>query len=466
MTSRRPAVQRHSDRGQTSSDFLGMIVVVAAIVGVLTSAGLGTLLLSQIEAAICRIAGGTCSVAAISHVPPSECEVSSHSVAVTGDVVVFSVDLGASGNLTLSKAVDPSGKAHWYVQQEGEGRIGADVSFGEEAGLGDLGEGVNADVKAFLRGGAGMKMEFATQKAARDFMTAAEHEPIKRALTGWDPTGLTHWLADKADGHHYNPPKPTEYFFDGGAKVEGSLDAKAGVGSVGAEASGSAVVGVKFMPNPDGSTNKTVYLKVSADAEAKLGVFEAVEGKAGAGGEAVVGIEYDGQGRAKTATLDLAGNLKAQLGPNGEVGGEQTITDLAGKAVKGAPELGNSIGGGATGKLGFTIDLTQGDNRNVVADGLHSLGIPVLQGDGSTNTPGPVDGVKGIYNLFDSGAPGNYLTRTTYATSTNDTKGKLKGGDADTFGVEGGLTFEDQKITGGAYYQPGQGFVPWTACAG
>jgi hypothetical protein len=466
MTLPRPAAQRHSDHGQTSTEFLGMIVVVAAIVGVLTTAGLGTLLVNQIEAAICRITGGSCTVAAVSHVPVTECEVNSHSVEVTGDVVVFSVDLGATGKLTLSKAVDPGGKAHWYVQQEGEGRIGADVMLGEEAGAGDLGEGVSAEVKAFLRGAGGMKMEFATEQAAQDFMTAAEHEPIKQAITGWDPTGLTHWLADKVDGHHYDPPKPTEYFFDGGEKIEGSVDAKAGVGSAGAKASASAVVGVKFTPNPDGSTNKTVYLKMSADAAATMGVFEAVDGEAGAGGEVVVGIEYDGQGRAKTATLDLAGRLKAQLGPGGEVGGKQTISDLAGMVAKGAPELGGNVGGARTGKLGFTIDLTQGDNRTVVADGLHSLGIPILQGDGSASTPNPVDGVKGLYQLFDSGAPGTYLTATSYATSTSGGTGGLKGGDGLTFGVEGGLTFEDQKITGGAYYEPGQGFVTWQPCAG
>ncbi|HEX2808644.1 MAG TPA: hypothetical protein VHN80_20975, partial [Kineosporiaceae bacterium] len=183
MTLPRPAAQRHSDHGQTSTEFLGMIVVVAAIVGVLTTAGLGTLLVNQIEAAICRITGGSCTVAAVSHVPVTECEVNSHSVEVTGDVVVFSVDLGATGKLTLSKAVDPGGKAHWYVQQEGEGRIGADVMLGEEAGAGDLGEGVSAEVKAFLRGAGGMKMEFATEQAAQDFMTAAEHEPIKQAIT-------------------------------------------------------------------------------------------------------------------------------------------------------------------------------------------------------------------------------------------------------------------------------------------
>lgn len=117
-------------------------------------------------------------------------------------VVLFSVDIGGSAKLTLAKTIDSTGSVHWYVSQEGGARLGADFLIGEKAHLGDLGEGVSAEVTALATAGAGAKMEFTDEKQAREFMTAAAHEPVKDSLTGWDPTGFTHWVADQVDGHH------------------------------------------------------------------------------------------------------------------------------------------------------------------------------------------------------------------------------------------------------------------------
>jgi len=61
--------------------------------------------------------------------------------------------------------------------------------------------GVSAEVTALATAGAGAKMEFTDDKQAREFMTAAAHEPVKDSPTGWDPTSFTHWVADQVDGH-------------------------------------------------------------------------------------------------------------------------------------------------------------------------------------------------------------------------------------------------------------------------
>ena len=124
----------------------------------------------------------------------------------------------------------------------------------------------------------------------------------------------------------------------------------------------------------------------------------------------------------------------------------------------------SNVGGAFTGKLQFRIDLRKGENRNVLADGLHSIDVPLLNGDGGQNPPGAYAGVKGIYDLFDSGADGTQLTATAYASQTGGDKLAIKGGDVLTFGVEAGLKSEDRKIIGGTYYSPGSGFVKWNAC--
>lgn len=453
------------ERGQSSAEYLGAIVVVVVVVAaVLVGAtGVGKHVSAGIQAAVCRISGGGCTVNAILHVPDEDCEVYSHAGEVSTDVVAFSVDLGASGSLTLSKAVSPDGKEHWYVDQAGELRAGADFLLGEEAGLGDLGEGVGAEVTALATAGGGAKMEFADEAAAREFMTAAAHEPVKQGLTGWDPTGLTHWLADKVDGHHYAPPAPEEYFFEAGAQAADALDAKAGVASAGASAGVAGVVGVKVTPVGTGGSKKTVYLKLSADAAMEMGLFDAAGASTSGSGEVVVGIEYDPAGHPVAASLEGAGTLKGELSGSVPMGPETTLAQIAGFTPKGAPESGQSASIGGTAKIGLSIDLTQGQNSAVLARGLHALGVPVLRGLGGP-TPDAVTGLKGVYDLFDSGADGTSLTVTTYDTKEGGSTVGAKAGDVLTFGIEAGYQTTDDTLTSGYYYSPGDGLVKWQSC--
>lgn len=457
---------RSGDSGQTSADYLGVIAVVVVVISALLlgTTAIGKHVSAGIQAAICRIDGGNCTVGKILHQPDEECEVYTHSGEVSADVVLFSVDVGGSAKLTLAKTVDPDGKVHWYVTQQGDAHLGADFLIGEEAHLGDLGEGVAGEVKALATGGAGAKMEFGSEKDAREFMTAAAHEPVKDAMTGWDPTGITHWVADKVDGHHYDPPDPKEYFFEGGGKIEGSLDAKAGVGGVGGSAGVAGVVGVKVTPQDKGKPHRTVYMKATAEVAAKLGLLEVVEGEAGVESEVVVGVEYDGDGHAVRASLEAAGTLKKGFGANGEVVGKGTIASLAGFTAKSATTAGTSAGDGVRGKITFTMDLADRENADALANALHTLGIPVLHGNGSATPPGVVDAVGALYNRFDEGADGTTITVTTHDISETGGTIGAKGGDVLTFGAEAGLQFEDSNATSGYYYSPGDGFVKWQQC--
>jgi len=448
---------------------MGLLGIVSAVIVAISMAGLGTTISETIRAAVCRIAGLSCDAAGAmptSHVPQSACETNYESREVSADVVVFSVDVGGTAKLGLSRTVDKDGKVHWYVQQEGELRVGADVLFGEKAGLGNLGDDVSAELKAFLKGAGGAKMEFATEQDARDFITAAQHEVVKRAVTGWDPTGLGHWIADQVDGYHYDPPAPTEYFFDGGAKVEAGADAKVGAGKsigVGVKGGSAGVVGVRIKPNADGTSNKTVYLKMTQDAAFKLGIADAVQGEVGLKTDVVVALEYDGKGNPKTFGLDAALTGKLQGSLNTPVTGEKTV-NIGKLAPKGKLKLADQLGGAAAGKARFTIDLTKGNNVNVVADALHSVGVPVLTDHGADRPPDPITAAEALYDLYDSGADGTYLSLTAYAAETGGGTAGIKGGDGLTFGADGAVKLETGKTIGGWYWQPGVGLTPWAAC--
>ncbi|MBK7622274.1 MAG: hypothetical protein IPJ14_06300 [Kineosporiaceae bacterium] len=465
------------DQGQTSSELMGILVVIALIIGVLAPSGLGGQLADDIRVLICRIAGQSCSAGttAISHVP-EECTTLSHSEQIKADVTVFSVNVGGSGKLTLTKTVDSSGKTHWFVQQEGEGHLGAKAIFGESAGVGDLGEGLKASVTAALTGSAGAKYEFPTEQAARDFLTAARDEPAKRAVVGpFDPFGFGKKLLDKIDGVSYDPPPPTETFYAGGALVSGTAEGKAGVAALTGNGSVTALLGVKVKSatpaSADGSVpargeTRTVYLQVSSEAAAQLGVFETVSGTIGDSSEVVVGIEYDDTGKAISATLDATGTLTGQLGL-GATGGEkgQPATPLTPAVPKGTTGAGDlSIGGGKAGTLQMRVDLTQGNNRDVVADGLHSIGVPVLMNDG-TGSVDPVTGLTGMYRLFEDGAPGTTLGVVLYSQNDGGLSGGVEGGEGIGFGIEGGVSTQDRSVDRAAYFQPGQGFVTWEQCS-
>jgi hypothetical protein len=451
-----------------SAELMGIIVVIAAVIAALATAGLAPQLSGDLGAAICKIAGGDCAgtPASLDRTPSTACETLNSTGEISADVVAFSVDIGGSGQYTLSRTVDHDGKEHWYVSLQGGARAGVDVMLGEKANLGDFGEGTSAEIKAFLKGTGGAKYEFANEDAARDFVTDSEHELAKQAIlpSSSDPFGLGHKLMNKIDGHSFEPPKATEYFYEGGGQLDASGEITAGAAKIGATGSGSAVVGVKISPQPDNTSNQTVYVKVSQEIGAKLGLFEKVAGDAGVKGEVVVGITYDHLGNPITATVDAAGTLKASLGPKLPVGEKTKIADIAGMTPKGQTKVGKTLGGSLTGKAQFRIDLTAGDNLPVLADGLHSIGAPLLLNEGSGNTPNPVDGVKGVYDLFDNGAEGTQLTVTTYTGSSRGDSVGVKGGDVLTFGAEGGLKFEDRNVATGSYYSPGNGFVTWEQC--
>ena len=50
--------RRRDDRGQTAAEYLGIVVVIGAIIGVLATTQIGTTLQTAITAAIAKVAAG------------------------------------------------------------------------------------------------------------------------------------------------------------------------------------------------------------------------------------------------------------------------------------------------------------------------------------------------------------------------------------------------------------------------
>lgn len=120
--------------------------------------------------------------------------------------------------------------------------------------------------------------------------------------------------------------------------------------------------------------------------------------------EVTVGITYDRRGTPIEASREGAGSLEGELTGTGEVGGKQTIADVAGYAPQGPP-----------------------------------------------------------VRVFEKEVDGTTVAITTYRGSSNRAGLTLKGGAGLAFGLDDGSSFQDQK-TDGFYYPPGKGFAQWQEC--
>jgi hypothetical protein len=335
----------------------------------------------------------------------------------------------------------------WLVTLEGGGKIGGRAEFGETAGAGSFGEGLDAQVEAALRGEAGAQYAFSSEQAARDFVTDAQHELAKRAV---NPSGLgpVQWLLNKVDGRSFDPPPPVKTFFGGGGQAAGELSGTAGAGT----AVGSAKAANLLRVEQDTQQKRTTYqLRLSREMGVKLGLLEQFEGGLSAASEVVLSLTYDDvTGQAVGATFEAAGEVGAELGPKLPFGADA--------------EAGGTTGGTKKLVSQFDIDLTQGNNRDVLADALHSAGLPVLQGDGSGTDPGLVGGARSVYDLFADGAPGTTASYRVYDVGKGGISGGVSGGAGISFGVDGGVTFEDATLSSAGYHEPGQGWVRWNDC--
>ncbi|MFD4033396.1 alpha/beta hydrolase [Streptomyces sp. NPDC058637] len=120
-------IQRRRDAGQTAMEYLGMILVVVALVGGLVATGIGGQLTGEIRNAICRLTGSAC--------PAPDVDV------VAGD----GTDAGSGGGASTGGGTDSVG---------GTGFEGSTVTGGTGAGGAETSGGAGTSGGAVTSGGA------------------------------------------------------------------------------------------------------------------------------------------------------------------------------------------------------------------------------------------------------------------------------------------------------------------------
>lgn len=434
--SRNPRAQR----GQTAVEYLGLLALIAVIIGVLLVTPIADPIRDGIRAAICRIAGGECTTSsgatADGRPPLDQCVRDSSKRGIAGDVKAFFIEIGGGVEALREERADGSVK----ITIKGNAKAGlefstpgADVSaLGKEGGTGERSLEVSGN------GEVAKSWVFENADDADDFVDDVKKKVIAIA----DPRPNFPGTDDDAD---IELPPSTETTVAGGVSVR----AKGELGSgTGLEGNLGASVGATFNEK---TGDKTVFFEVSGGGSASVG----------AGGDL---FDIGGSGQAKTKigiTYDKDGNEKSLM-----VIGQLDVTATAGfedvtegadleKMLKNAKKLTSSGGGGAGGRLivDARLDLTNPENR----DALRSF----IDGR-DPNTGEAVPRTDGAAGLFDRFKDEGVVNARAYALSTSETGAEL---DLGVFGISGEYTSEDAKLVDAFYRDLENGdFQRWEEC--
>jgi hypothetical protein len=320
---------------------------------------------------------------------------------------------------------------------------------------------VRQDATAATTGG--QLTEFATEDAAREYITAAQHMPVRQRLIDADPTGLVSRLANSIDGHSAVEPRPDAYFVDGGTALDLSNEARSGVGG---DLVGGGMTGIAEVKLDDSSEpGTTLYVQLSSAAISGLGLRSGSStGLLRSAGLGIASVKFDWTGQPESLVIEAAGELPGRLGPPFGSAGPNLMTGLVSPGPSSDDEQ-------FIGRVSIGIGLTDLSTAAIATGALHALGVPLLlnrraddtadetlAGPGSSAAVG-IDPVKRLYELLDAGTADTSVTVNTYRKlPTAASPGAV------TLGLQGGLTVANALPAADYYYAPGQGFVQWQTC--
>ncbi len=460
-----------SQRGAVAVEYLGVIVVVAALILsiVVASPGLGGKVVFGIQTAICRILGGGCPAAPTDPFKPNgPCVTATSSKGGDAGLTIFSVHVGGNAQYTRSKLSN----GHVLITLKGGGNVGGDFKLGASGevqapgGL-RLKEGAGGNLQALLSGNVANTYEFDNDEQANKFVGQLEQgaldtiNPLKNPLIGLSPAaGIANGISGLLGGPHIGGsdvklPPSKETFVEAGPEV--NLNGSIGDGAAGASGTigGSELVGAKFNHQ---TGEKTIYLKVNGKANGSAGILFGPGGTLGAEGTGLVAVTIDKNGNATNLRLQAEGQIRGGANVAGSVENlDQLIKGIKGAGVKGSDQNGKKY------QLTADLDLTDPANAAAAQNLLTSIGQgALLSGNplGAVN-PNSVDAAQQFYQRLNDAGKISFLT---YDQSQQNYGFDLSGGEGVKFGINGGLEFSQGNLESAYYHIPGVGFVPLSDC--
>jgi len=444
----------HQDqRGITSSDYAGILVVVSLVFLALFALNLDEKIAPAVDEAVCTILGGeNCGEQPVAQVP-EKCLIGKTTTSANANVFIAFVQIDKDSILIREDFSDGSSKFTIVDNTEAAGELFA----GAKAKVGKLGADLSAEALAGVGLAGGRVFEFDNQDDADAFQetvqAAGGFDGILRDLASYDDEipllgwnnplgGVNDWALDQLGiDDNGDLPKPTETYVEGKAFLNGSGKAGAGVGVIDGELKalieGAGVVKVTSSGKNEGDVEFTVQL--DADASGGLTV-----GTLGGGLNGQLGftatISLDAQNGYKPDKLVLKGNAgyTGSLDTNLLLEGDE-LKDVS-KALK-EVSLSSSDGIGQGLEVSAELDLTDPDNLAATLQALTSQGQNVLPLAQRIDEDGKLG--------FD-----------TYDLATSETEGSIKVGLGVGGGGGGSSSSETQSDRSGLVRLPGGTFEP------
>lgn len=313
-------LRRHlrDDDGQTSAEYLGVLVVIAVIVGALVIAnpGVGGTLRDAIRATICAIGGGSAcdAVQANPWEPTAPCVLSRAGGEGSAELHIAVVDLGGGKGFTVEERSDGTFAVTMYEN----GEIGLSTGVGGGLSVSTGGSSTGGKVEA-RTGGKATRQNGRTEvfdnaddaaQFVQDQLVSAGIDTLPPGVK--QPVQLGRWVIDKVTGHE--TPSGTEESTHSTTGLEVNAKAEAGTPLVGGIT--EATVSGAYERKEDARSGDVSYSfdlssSVIADAEIARGVTLGV----GADGAITATLTLDANGNPKefSVTSSIGGRLDLDL---------------------------------------------------------------------------------------------------------------------------------------------------------
>lgn len=447
--------------GQVSAEYVGLILIVAAIIGAIAVTSIGSTISEDIRAAICQIGGGDCETDDTAAVP-QRCLQSSTTTSASAGFLIAVVRVDKDSTLIREDYSD--GTSRFVILDNSE--IAGEIYAGVKAKIDKYGinYSASADAGVALAGARVFEIDNPTDADAFEAAVQASggFDGLLRDIASKDHKipilGIDHPFARIDDAvldwvgvdRDQDLPEPDETYVEAGVLLKGNAGAGAGgLPGLSAEIKGliQAAGVAKVVTSGENKGDVEIALELSGDVNGALSQeMLGVSGGAGATGSFTATLMLDAQNGYEPDSLVITGTA----GYTGtlDLGPDFNADDLAGLTDKlKTLSLTSSTGEGQGIKVGAELDLDDPTNRAAALDLLLSRG-----------SAGAVAGLVDRLNRDGT------LTLDTYDQTAESTDSEVKVG----FGVGlGGGGGQSTDTTGGhdsLVRPPGESFQP-VVCA-
>jgi len=429
-----------SERGQSSLEYVGMIVVAAALVAALLTTDLGARLVEGMENAVCRVTGGDCAERQTAEeLEPCVYATSGREASLNLQIVAVDIEQGGS-----YLREDRSDDTTVFTITDSASLEGA-LRAGAKGKVGSVGFDATAEATA------GGRLTGARQYTVPTEDAAALEEALRRQ------GGFGQLLRDSAEATPAGPlidvvndkifsedepalPEPSSEFISAeaiaGASAEASAEAGP-LGGAGLEGALEGAGGARLITSGENEGDIEVYFQLDASAAGSLSLATLGPGVSGeTSGVAVLTLQ-DGRTPTKLK-VSASGEYNGSINLGDSLEGAD-LGDVA-RVVEDA-SVGGSAGSGQSIEFGGELDLTDPENRDA-ATALLTQGAA---------------GVPGLVRRFDEDGT---LTLQVADTSSDEFEAGANVGLGVNFGGGGSESTSDSATTSALIRPPGaQGFT-------